>query len=82
MKVKMYITKENGNIDEVEKDFTVKDIKTANNGILPEEDKAGEYLYIVNYRANHANLPYYYYKMSDKCTVPCSTGISLETVIE
>lgn len=81
MKFKLKLNRENGTIEEIEKNFTVKDIKTTSEG-LPAEDKAGEYLYIVQFKGNQSMLPYYYYKMSDKSTVPCSTGVSLETPIE
>lgn len=81
MKFKLNLTNEDGTISTAEKDFTIKDIKVANNGKLPEEDKAGEYLYMVSFDNHKVNLPYYYYKMSDKSTVPCSTGISLETAL-
>lgn len=80
MVFKLNLNNDNGTIKSIEKNFTDKDIKTCNGHDLPEEDKAGEYLYIISFE--NMTLGQYYYKMSDKCTVPCSTGVSLKTVIE
>ena len=82
---KMNLNKDNGSVETVEKNFTDKDIKHARYHQFItgdcKDDKAGEYLYIVSDNDGWT-LPYYYYKMSDNCKVPCSTGISIDTVIE
>ena len=81
MVFKLSLTNLDNSITEIEKEFTSKDIKVLSNAVIPAEDKAAEFLYVVRYETG-VGLPNYYYKMADDSELLTDTGISIETNLD
>ena len=80
LNVGLIIMDDNGITHIIEKDFGKEDIKKITGTIAPKEDKAGEYLYIV-YENDNTILPYLHYKSSTDIEELCTTGVSVEDII-